>query len=154
MTDTRSSVLITVDELADRIAGEPGLVLLDISDDLETAPLERPVVPGAIAVSLASDISGPASKDGGADHFRTLESFRRHYRASGLMLTLRWSSMTMHPVPRRDAHGGLCAGLVTRTLGFSTAGSRPGLPPDTIPRRTRRTHRVVAPSLSRQAVCR
>ena len=62
MTDTRSSVLITVDELADRIAGEPGLVLLDISDDLETAPLERPVVPGAIAVSLASDISGPASK--------------------------------------------------------------------------------------------
>ena len=65
MTDTRSSVLITVDELADRIAGEPGLVLLDISDDLETAPLERPVVPGAIAVSLASDISGPASKDGG-----------------------------------------------------------------------------------------
>ena len=65
MTDTRSSVLITVEELADRIAGEPGLVLLDISDDLETAPLERPVVPGAIAVSLASDISGPASKDGG-----------------------------------------------------------------------------------------
>ena len=36
MTDTRSSVLITVDELADGIAGEPGLVLLDIGDDLET----------------------------------------------------------------------------------------------------------------------
>jgi len=65
MADTRSDVLITVDALADRMAGPDGLVLLDISDDLETAPLERPVIPGAVAVSLASDISGPATKEGG-----------------------------------------------------------------------------------------
>lgn len=65
MTVTRSSVLITVDELAARASDRTGLVILDVSDDLETAPLERPVIPGAIAVSLASDLSGPATKEGG-----------------------------------------------------------------------------------------
>ncbi len=65
MSDPRSRVLITVAELASLTSGKAKLVLLDISDDLETAPLERPVIPGAFAVSLASDISGPATKAGG-----------------------------------------------------------------------------------------
>jgi thiosulfate/3-mercaptopyruvate sulfurtransferase len=65
MSDSRFSVLITVDELAARISGKAGLVILDISDDLEAAPLERAVIPGAIAVSLASEFSGPATKLGG-----------------------------------------------------------------------------------------
>ena len=65
MSDSRSGVLITAEELAARLAGGTPVVLLDISDDLETAPLERPVIPGAIAVSLASDFSGPATKTGG-----------------------------------------------------------------------------------------
>lgn len=64
MSDPRSDVLITVDELAAKV-GSDNLVLLDVSDDLETAPLERPVIPGAVAVSLATDISGPATKEGG-----------------------------------------------------------------------------------------
>ena len=65
MTDTRESVLITVEALADRLADPAGVVVLDISDDLEASPLDRPVIPGALAVSLASDISGPATKEGG-----------------------------------------------------------------------------------------
>jgi thiosulfate/3-mercaptopyruvate sulfurtransferase len=65
MTDSRSTVLITVDELAGLIAGGPEYVLLDVSDDLETAPLERPVIPGAMVASLASDFSGPATTEGG-----------------------------------------------------------------------------------------
>jgi thiosulfate/3-mercaptopyruvate sulfurtransferase len=65
MSDPQSSVLISVDELAAEISGKARLVILDVSDDLETAPLERQVIPGAIAVSLASDISGPATKLGG-----------------------------------------------------------------------------------------
>jgi thiosulfate/3-mercaptopyruvate sulfurtransferase len=65
MGDSRSDVLITVEELAARIGGDGDVVILDVSDDLETAPLERPVIPGAIAVSLASDISGPGTKRGG-----------------------------------------------------------------------------------------
>jgi thiosulfate/3-mercaptopyruvate sulfurtransferase len=65
MSDTRTDVLITVDELAARTSDTSNLVLLDISDDLAANPLERPVITGAIAVSLASDISGPATADGG-----------------------------------------------------------------------------------------
>lgn len=65
MSDPRSSVLITVDELAGAITAKTPLVILDVSDDLETAPLERPVIPGAIAVSLASDFSGSPAKQGG-----------------------------------------------------------------------------------------
>lgn len=65
MSDARSKVLITVPELASALdAGKP-VVLLDVSDDLMTSPLERPVIPGAIAVSLAADISGPPTKEGG-----------------------------------------------------------------------------------------
>jgi hypothetical protein len=56
---------MTVDELVAQTPGEARLVILDVSDDLETAPLERPVIPGVMAVSLASDISGPATKLGG-----------------------------------------------------------------------------------------
>lgn len=65
MSDPRSDVLITVDELAARMSGDAGPVILDVSDDLETAPLERPVIPGAFAISLATDISGPAANPGG-----------------------------------------------------------------------------------------
>ena len=65
MSDLRSSVLVTAAELAAAATDGSALVILDISDDLETAPLERPVIPGAIAVSLAADISGPATKAGG-----------------------------------------------------------------------------------------
>lgn len=62
MSDPRSNVLVTVEELADQLSSANKPVILDVSDDLMTAPLERPVIPGAIAVSLASDISGPATK--------------------------------------------------------------------------------------------
>jgi thiosulfate/3-mercaptopyruvate sulfurtransferase len=65
MSDSRASVLITADALAAAISTDETIVLLDISDDLETAPLERAVIPGAIAASLAADISGPATKPGG-----------------------------------------------------------------------------------------
>jgi thiosulfate/3-mercaptopyruvate sulfurtransferase len=65
MSDSRASVLITAAALAAAISTDATIVLLDISDDLETAPLERAVIPGAIAASLAADISGPATKPGG-----------------------------------------------------------------------------------------
>lgn len=65
MSDPRSNVLVTVAELEAAMDSGKAVVLLDISDDLDTAPLERPVIPGAMAVSLASDISGPPTKAGG-----------------------------------------------------------------------------------------
>lgn len=65
MSDPRSNVLITVDELSALTSDASGLVILDISDDLEASPLDRPVITGAISASLATDISGPATKPGG-----------------------------------------------------------------------------------------
>lgn len=65
MSDSRSGVLITVADLTAQVRARARLVILDVTDDLETAPLERPVIPGAIAVSLASDLSGPPTKLGG-----------------------------------------------------------------------------------------
>jgi thiosulfate/3-mercaptopyruvate sulfurtransferase len=64
MALTRSDVLISAANLAAELPGR-SVVLLDVSDDLQTAPLERRVIPGAIAASLAADISGPATKEGG-----------------------------------------------------------------------------------------
>lgn len=65
MIDPRSEVLTSVNSLAEKIDSGSAPVILDISDDLSAKPLDRPVIPGAIAVCLASDISGPATKEGG-----------------------------------------------------------------------------------------
>jgi len=122
MSDSRTDVLITVNEL---VAAISGTVLLDISDDLEAAPLERPVIPGAIAASLASDISGPATKVGGRrplpDPVTLQETLRRwgidadaqvvvYDNASGgqagrAWWTLRWAGHTN----TRLLNGGLAA---------------------------------------------
>ena len=84
MTGSRSDVLITVAELAARLSEPAGLVLLDISDDLDSSPLERPVVPGAMAVSLASDISGPATKLGGRRPLPDTDTLQEKLRRWGI----------------------------------------------------------------------
>jgi thiosulfate/3-mercaptopyruvate sulfurtransferase len=65
MINSRAKVLITAEELSDRSADTAKLVILEISDNLNAIPLKRPAIPGAIAVSLESDISGPATEMGG-----------------------------------------------------------------------------------------
>lgn len=82
MSDSRSSVLITADELAS--ADKSKLVVLDVSDDLDTAPLERPVIPGAFAVSLASDLSGAPSKLGGRRPLPAPEALQENVRRWGI----------------------------------------------------------------------
>ena len=62
---SRSEVLISVDSLLEKMSSSEKVTLLDVSDDLEAKPLDRDLIPGAIAISLAADISGPASKEGG-----------------------------------------------------------------------------------------
>ena len=61
----RSEVLISVNSLREKMGSSEKITLLDVSDDLEATPLSRDVIPGAIAISLAADISGPSSKEGG-----------------------------------------------------------------------------------------
>jgi thiosulfate/3-mercaptopyruvate sulfurtransferase len=83
MSDPRPGVLITVEELA---AGNSGKapVILDVSDDLEAAPLERPVIPGAIAVSLASDFSGAPTKLGGRRPLPDAKALEENLRRFGI----------------------------------------------------------------------
>lgn len=147
MSDSRADVLITIDALAatisDSTPGNAPLVLLDISDDLETAPLERPVIPGAIAASLAADISGPATKAGGRrplpDPAVLQETLRRwgidadtlvvvYDNASGAQAgrawwTLRWAG---HPNTRL-----LDGGLVAWTAAGNETADQPVHPTGT-----------------------
>ena len=84
MTDSRNSVLIEASDLAQRMSSLTGLVLLDVSDDLETGPLERPVIPGAIAVSLASDFSGASTKERGRRPLPDPAAFQETLRRFGI----------------------------------------------------------------------
>ena len=111
MTESRSSVLITVDELAAQTSGKAGLIILDVSDDLETAPLERPVIPGAIAVSLASDFSGPATKSGGRRPLPDAGVLQENLR--------RWGMDSDSPVVVYDNASGAQAGRAWWTVRWA-----------------------------------
>ncbi len=65
MHDTRSRILITVDELARLLAAEAPLVLLDVIDESGAAPEDRPKIPGALSVHLATDFSGKPAPEAG-----------------------------------------------------------------------------------------
>ena len=80
MPDTRSDILISVAALTELLSASLDLIVLDISDDLETKPLERNVIPGALAASLASDFSGPATKDGGRRPLPSSEALQNTLR--------------------------------------------------------------------------
>ena len=133
MSDPRSSVLITVDELAEQISGQSRLVVLDVSDNLETAPLERPVIPGAIAVSLASDVSGPPTKQGGKRPLPDPDALQENLRRWGIdadsVVGRLWTTRRGR---RQDARGGRCAGPDIEAFGFWTVawphGKRRGRP--------------------------
>jgi thiosulfate/3-mercaptopyruvate sulfurtransferase len=64
VNDVRSKTLITADELARLLDAQKGAVLLDVIDEHGGAPEDRPKIPGALSVHLATDFSGkptPAS---------------------------------------------------------------------------------------------
>jgi thiosulfate/3-mercaptopyruvate sulfurtransferase len=58
VNDARSRTLITVDELARLLDAEEAVVLLDVIDEQGGAPADRPKLPGALSVHLATDFSG------------------------------------------------------------------------------------------------
>ena len=65
MNDSRSRTLITVDELVGLLdAGHP-VVLLDVVDEQGAAPEDRPKIPDALSVHLATDFSGKPTPGSG-----------------------------------------------------------------------------------------
>jgi thiosulfate/3-mercaptopyruvate sulfurtransferase len=65
LSDPRSKTFITVAELATSVAAKRSVVLLDVRDKADP-PTDRPLIPGAIPVYLATDLSGPASPRAGS----------------------------------------------------------------------------------------
>ena len=65
MNDARAKTLITVDELTWLLDAGKAVVLLDVIDEQGGAPDDRPKIPGALSVNLATDFSGkPTPADG------------------------------------------------------------------------------------------
>ncbi len=84
MSDPRSNTLISVSELAAALDTGGKIVLLDVSADLKATPLDREVIPGAIAVGLAGDIAGPSSKDGGNRPLPDIATLQDNARSWGI----------------------------------------------------------------------
>ena len=62
MNDPRSRTLITVDELVGLLDARQPVVLLDVIDERGVAPEDRPKLPGALSVHLATDFSSEPRK--------------------------------------------------------------------------------------------
>ena len=84
MNDTRSKVLITVDELVRRIDAKKTVVLLDVIDELGAAPEDRPKIPGALSVHLATDFSARPTATSGRRPLPDIDAFQVKARAWGI----------------------------------------------------------------------
>jgi thiosulfate/3-mercaptopyruvate sulfurtransferase len=83
VNDTRSRTLITVDELA-RLLDAQEAVLLDVIDEQGGAPDDRPKIPGAVSVHLATDFSGKATPASGRRPLPDVSDLQAKARAWGI----------------------------------------------------------------------
>jgi thiosulfate/3-mercaptopyruvate sulfurtransferase len=84
VNDARASTLITVDELARLMDAHAAVVLLDVIDEAGAAPEDRPKIPGALAVQLASDFSGAPTPASGRRPLPDLAALQSKVRAWGI----------------------------------------------------------------------
>ena len=84
MNDARLKTLITVDELARLQGAQQTIVLLDVIDEQGAAPEDRPKIPGALSVHLATDFSGKSTPASGRRPLPDLSEFQSKARAWGI----------------------------------------------------------------------
>ena len=84
MNDARSKTLITVDELARLVAARIPFVLLDVTDEQGGAPNDRPKIPGALSVHLATDFSGKPTPAAGRRPLPDVSDLQAKARAWGI----------------------------------------------------------------------
>jgi thiosulfate/3-mercaptopyruvate sulfurtransferase len=84
VNDVRSKTLITADELARRLGGQKDVVLLDVIDEQGSAPEDRPKIPGALSVHLATDFSGKPTPAAGRRPLPDLGDLHSKARAWGI----------------------------------------------------------------------
>jgi thiosulfate/3-mercaptopyruvate sulfurtransferase len=80
----RSDTLITAGELARLLDGQKPVVLLDVIDEPGTAPDDRPKIPGALSVHLATDFSGPPAPAAGRRPLPDIGDLQAKARAWGI----------------------------------------------------------------------
>jgi thiosulfate/3-mercaptopyruvate sulfurtransferase len=84
VNDARWKTLITVDELARLLDARQPIVLLDVLDELGAAPEDRPKIPGALSVHLATDFSGKPTPAAGRRPLPDLSEFQSKARRWGI----------------------------------------------------------------------
>ena len=84
MNDARSKTLITVDELARLLDAGKAVVLLDVIDEPGGAPDDRPKIPGALSVDLATGFSGKPAPAAGRRPLPDVSDLQAKARAWGI----------------------------------------------------------------------
>jgi thiosulfate/3-mercaptopyruvate sulfurtransferase len=111
MNDARARTLITADKLISLMDAGIAVVLLDIIDEQGAAPEDRPKIPGALSVILATDFSGTPTATSGRRPLPDVSDLQARARAWGI------SSAT--PVVVYDNAGGAQASRAWWTLRWA-----------------------------------
>jgi thiosulfate/3-mercaptopyruvate sulfurtransferase len=82
--DARAKTLIGVDELVRLRNAQPPLVLLDVIDEEGAAPQDRPKIPGALSVCLATDFSGKPTPASGKRPLPEIDELQAKARSWGI----------------------------------------------------------------------
>ena len=84
MDDARAKTLITVEELTRLLDAKMPVVLLDVLDEAGAAPDDRPKIPGALSVNLATDFSGKPTALSGRRPLPDISELQAKARAWGI----------------------------------------------------------------------
>jgi len=111
VNDARARTLITVDELIRLIDADTAVVLLDVIDEQGAAPEDRPKIPSALSVHLATDFSGPPTATSGRRPLPDISDLQTKARA--------WGISNATPVVVYDNAGGAQASRAWWTLRWA-----------------------------------
>jgi thiosulfate/3-mercaptopyruvate sulfurtransferase len=84
VNDARCRTLITVDELARLLDSRATVVMLDVIDEQGGAPDDRPKIPGALSVNLATDFSGKPTPAAGRRPLPDVSDLQAKARSWGI----------------------------------------------------------------------
>jgi thiosulfate/3-mercaptopyruvate sulfurtransferase len=113
--DTRAKTLIAAAELARLLDADKPVVLLDVIDEPDAAPDNRPKIPGALSVDLATDFSGKPAPEVGRRPLPDIAVLQSKARA--------WGISSDNMVVVYDNAGGAQASRAWWTLRWAGVGN-------------------------------
>jgi thiosulfate/3-mercaptopyruvate sulfurtransferase len=145
VNDARARTLIGADELGRLIDSGSAVVLLDVIDEHGAVPEDRPKIPGALSVQLATDFSGAPTATSGRRPLPDVSDLQAKARAWGICnatpvvvydnaggaqasrawWTLRWAGLTNVRV-LDGGYGAWAAAGRPSSTHVATCASRPG----------------------------